>query len=157
MRTEEDCTDAHPIFLITFGLHRLRELRSDYSDRDYNEGGLDSVTPSDSLSRILRDGPLVGVHTLSWCDTYSNLRRALETKDIDNFGIRIALQMSDMDSRELLDDYVACKLPDYRAVLLDDNYPGTLEKFIPYEMVTRDTIADIAALMSQKKRRAEET
>jgi hypothetical protein len=53
-------------------------------------------------------------------------------REIEEFAFRVCLQMSESDSRSLLDSDIAHKLGSHRAVLINDEQNGRLEKFRPY-------------------------
>lgn len=129
-REEEELTTA--VYLAIIGLQRARDLRSE-----------DMFEPSEgakALAAILRDGPDVGVHALVWCNTYANLKRVLERRQIAEFGLRVALPMSTQDSNELLDSSAASKLGYHRAIFYDEERVGHLEKFRPYALLDVDWI-----------------
>jgi len=83
------------------------------------------------FATILREGPDLGVHVVAWCDTYSNLNRTLQRRDINEFDMRVVFQMNSEDSTNLIDTPMASKLGPHRAILLDE-YTGHIEKFRPY-------------------------
>ncbi|HQY94522.1 MAG: hypothetical protein WAU00_07920 [Caldilinea sp.] len=76
----------------------------------------------------LRNGPEVGVHTIVWCDTVTNLNRTLERRLLREFALRVAFQMSAEDSSTLLDSPAASKVGPNRAYLYSED-EGRLEKF----------------------------
>jgi len=120
-----------PIILVLAGLHRLRSLRKsdDYSfSMDETK-----ASPDKDLLNILREGPAVGVWTLAWCDTLTNVERAMERTTIREFGLRALMQMSASDSASLVDSSVASTLGANRAILADD-VEGTLQKFRPINL-----------------------
>jgi len=120
-----------PVILVLAGLHRLRSLRK--SD-DFSFSMDESETsPDKDLLNILREGPAVGVWTLAWCDTLSNVERAMERSTIREFGLRALMQMSGSDSASLIDTSVASTLGANRAILADD-VEGTLQKFLPINL-----------------------
>ncbi|MGJ8635685.1 MAG: FtsK/SpoIIIE domain-containing protein [Phycisphaerales bacterium] len=129
----EDRNDiaSEPVILVLAGLHRLRSLRK--SD-DYSFSMEEAkVSPDKDLVHILREGPAVGVWALAWCDTLTNLERAMERTTIREFGLRALMQMSASDSASLIDTSVASTLGANRAILADD-VEGTLQKFRPINL-----------------------
>lgn len=90
-----------------------------------------AANPAQQFATIVRDGPDVGVHTLVWCDTVTNLNRALDRRLQREFTLRVALQMSAEDSSALLDTPAASKLGPHRALFYSED-EGRLEKFRPY-------------------------
>ena len=89
---------------------------------------------------ILKDGPEVGVHTIVWCDTYTNLNRSLDRSAQREFAMRTVLQMSAEDSANLIDSPAASKLGQHRAFFFDED-GGRLEKFRPYALPEDDWLA----------------
>ena len=90
-----------------------------------------AANPAQQFATLLREGPDVGIHTLVWCDTVTNLNRTLERRALREFGLRVAFQMSAEDSSTLLDTPDAGKLGPYRALFYSED-EGRLEKFRPY-------------------------
>ncbi len=91
------------------------------------------ANPAQQLPLILHDGPEVGVHTIVWCDTLTNLNRTFDRSTLREFGLRVALQMSENDSQNLIEIGDANKLGPHCALLYNDEV-GTLEKFRPYAL-----------------------
>jgi hypothetical protein len=124
---------AHPpAFLIVHDLARFRSLQA--SSDGFGLGGFGGETPQDpagQLARILREGPAVGIHTLLWADCYHTLSRWFERATLRDFGHRVLMQMSAVDSSHLMDSAAAAQLGSYRAILHDHDR-GTMEKFRPY-------------------------
>ncbi|NOX61511.1 MAG: protein kinase, partial [Chloroflexi bacterium] len=118
--------------LIIFGLQRARDLRraEDFvfmGDVDKEQ----SSDPAKQFARILQEGPEVGVHTLAWCDTYANLVRTLEPRVLEEFEMKVAMQMREEDSIKFIGEPVANRLGAYRAYYYNEA-EGYLEKFRPY-------------------------
>jgi len=135
-RLEKDDTKASACYLFLYGLQRARDLRQDDSSYGYNSSyDLDAApkppNPTQQFSELLRDGPEVGIHTLIWCDTATNLNRTLERRALREFAMRVACQMSAEDSANLIDSPAANKLGVYRALFYDEE-AGILDKFRPY-------------------------
>jgi hypothetical protein len=132
-RLAEERRDLPSVYLFILGLHRARELRQDdmayYSPRSDEAG---PPGPSERLATILKDGPEVGVHVLAWCDTYASLTRAVDRRNLNEFGIRVALTMNAEDSTSFLGEPLAAKLVEHRALLHDEDRVGQFEKFRPY-------------------------
>lgn len=122
-RSEADTYQKPPICLLIYGLHRIHALRSEEQT---------SSSLSKQLASIIRDGPEQGIHTLIWCGMLSNFNRALERNVLDEFGLRIAFQMSENDSTKLVGSPEASQLGPHRALLFKEGM-GAPEKFIPYE------------------------
>src|SRR5262249_48968234 len=63
---------TEPLFLVIHNLTRFRDLKKadDFSFDDSAE-----TSAAKNLITVLREGPAVGVHTLVWCDSLSNVNR----------------------------------------------------------------------------------
>src|SRR5207244_5592920 len=105
----------------------FRELKKgdDFSFGDEGAGA------GKKLATILRDGPALGIHTLVWCDSYSNVSRWLDRQALRDFEMRVLFQMSATDSSNLMDSPAAGKLGLYRALFYSEE-KGQPEKFRPY-------------------------
>ncbi len=134
---------ANTMFLVVHGLQRARDLRQDdgYSLPAY---GAEPAGPNTAQQfvTILRDGPDVGVHTIIWCDSMTNLTRTLDRRALREFGTRVVTQISAEDSANLIDSPVASKLGSYRALLYNED-EGTLEKFHPYGLPSKEWLEDV--------------
>ena len=132
-RLKGEATDRAPRFLFAFGLHRLRELRKPDEDFGFGRRGEKTVTPGEQFAAILRDGPQVGVHVVVWCDSVTNLNRALDRQALKEFTLRVLFQMSATDSSTLIDTPAASKLGRTRALFIEEGLERP-EKFRPYGM-----------------------
>lgn len=133
------------IYLFVWGLQRARDLR-DEEEGGYSRWGEDEasvLSTAQQFGRIIRDGPDLGIHVLAWCDSYSNLTRSLQRKEIGEFGMRIVFQMNAEDSSYLIDSPAAGKLGPNRAHFLDE-YTGATEKFRPYDIPDDEWLRQIA-------------
>ncbi len=135
-RLEEDESAAGKepaIYLLIYGLQRARDLRQE-DDLGYSFSTDEEEkppSPAKQFSTILREGPDLGVHTLIWCDTYTNLTRTLDRRSLREFEMRVAMQMGAEDSANLIDTPAAGKLGLYRAYFYSED-EARLEKFRPY-------------------------
>ncbi|MCS7167542.1 MAG: FtsK/SpoIIIE domain-containing protein [Gemmatales bacterium] len=120
-----------PWFLFVFALHRFRELRRQEDDYSFRYDETQPASPPHLLGELLREGPALGLHTFIWCDTLTNLQRALDRAALRECNFRIALQMSANDSSNFIDSPLASRLGPYRAYLFVEEQ-GRLEKFRPY-------------------------
>ena len=133
-RLDDERPAAPSRYLFLYGLQRARDLRQEEmgfgSYRSFGEEPA-APNPAQQFTTILREGPDLGIHTLVWCDTMTNLNRSLERRALREFAMRVAFQMSAEDSANLLDSPLASKLGPYRALFYDEE-AGQLEKFRPY-------------------------
>lgn len=146
-REESNQTDAPPVFLVLHALHRLRSLRRKDDDFSFSMDDDKPASPDRLLKHILVEGPDFGVFTLCWCDTASNLQRALDREAIGAFGSRALLQMSGADSSLLIDSVGATNLGLRRGLFVDDER-STEEKFRPYALPDDDLVRRLAARLA---------
>jgi len=130
-RMEDEAAPGRPRFLLIHGLQRARDLRQEEGLGSFAAFDAPPASPAQQFATILREGPDVGIHTLVWCDTMTNLNRTLDRRALREFGLRVAFQMSAEDSSALLDTPAAGKLGPYRALFYSED-EGRLEKFRPY-------------------------
>ncbi len=124
--------DAPPLIFAVYDLPRLRELRRQEEEFSFSRRGeSEGPKPDKQFADILRDGPALGIHVLTWCDTLTNFNRMLERGLIKQFAVRVLLQMSAADSSLLIDTPTASQLGKRRA-LLHREEEGGLEKFRPF-------------------------
>jgi len=135
---EERDESAPRIYVIAFGLQRLRMLRRgdeyavSFSDDEPESTG-------EQFATLLTDGPPVNVHTIVWSDTVTNLMRVLDRRALREFDVRVLFQMSAADSSELIDSSAANLLGLHNALLAVESQ-GTFEKFRPYAIPDRETM-----------------
>jgi hypothetical protein len=123
---------ATPQFLFIYGLHRLRDVRRPEDEFGFSRKG-DDNNPYRQLTRLLREGPPVGLFTIVWCDTVTNLQRYFDRQTLREFEMRVLFQMSANDSSALMDSPVASRLGPQRAVFYTEDQ-GKIEKFRPYAL-----------------------
>ncbi len=147
-RLDEQVLDGEAVFLVVRDLGRFRELRK--ADGDFGFGGFGGeekkATPADNLLTVLRDGPPVGIHVITWCDSLTNLQRTFDRGAIKEFELRVLFQMSSSDSSTLIDSPVASKLGPNRGLFIHEE-TGTLEKFRPYAFPAPEWLDAVAAKM----------
>ncbi len=123
---------AGPAFLCLYGLQRLRDLRKPDDDFGFARRGEEkSQPPHRQFTRLLKDGPPSGIFTLLWCDTLTNLQRAVDRQALREFDLRVLMQMSAADASALTDSPASSKLGPQRALLHAEDQ-GKSEKFRPY-------------------------
>ena len=149
LREQGGQENVAPFYLIVYNLARFRELRKE-DDFGFSMGSDDqSVSPAKQFSRILREGPPHGIHTLVWCDTYSNVARMLDRQSLQDFEMRVLFQMNANDSSSLMDSPEATRLGVHRAILYDEGQ-GIAEKFRPYGLPSRDYLAWFAERLATR-------
>ena len=126
---------AHPPrFLIVFNISRFRDLRKaddDFGMGAFGGGEAKPAEPGKLFADLLAGGPELGLHTLIWCDSASNLDRWFSRQTMRELEHRIAFQMNASDSSNLIDSPAASRLGVHRALLYREE-TGQSEKFRPY-------------------------
>ena len=143
-RRTQGGTGGSPLFLVLYGLQRLRDLRRPEDDFGFSRRGDDKPSPYRQFLSLLRDGPPTGVHTILWCDTLTNLNRTLDRQTLREFDLRVLLQMSAADSSTLIDSPIAAKLGPQRALFYTEEQ-GKTEKFRPYALPTLEWLRQALA------------
>ncbi len=146
VKSRQDAPAGDPVILVLAGLHRLRDLRK---TEDFSFSLDEDAAPAadKQFAHVLREGPGVGVWTLAWCDTLTNLERAVERGTIREFGLRAVMQMGASDSAALIDSSAAAALGANRALLSDDE-AGTVVKFRPVDLPDADAARKAAAALN---------
>ena len=130
-RQSGESADRAPRFLLVHGLHRLRELRKADDDFGFGRKSDKPASPGENFTALLRDGPPVGIHCVVWCDSLTNLQRAVDRQGLREFVMRVLFQMSAADSSHLLDTPIASRLGRSRALYVEEGGERP-EKFRPY-------------------------
>jgi hypothetical protein len=126
-----------PIFVIIYGLHRLRDLRRNEDEFGMSEGG---ANPAAQLAEVVKEGAPLGIHVLIWVDSATGATRSFDRQTMREFMLRVLFQMSANDSSNLIDSPAAGKLGAHRALFYAEEL-GTLEKCRPYGVPNEETIA----------------
>lgn len=133
------------LYLFVYGLQRARDLRQE-EDFGFSSFSMDDeptpVSPAQQFATILQEGPDLGVHTLVWCNAYTNLTRTLDRRSLREFEMRVAFQMSAEDSANLIDVPAASKLGPYRALFYSEE-EVRMEKFRPYALPSDEWLASV--------------
>jgi hypothetical protein len=146
-RLDEQVLEGEAVFLVIRDLGRFRELRKSEGDFGFGGfGGEKKAGPADNLLTILRDGPPVGIHIVTWCDSLTNLQRTFDRGAIKEFELRVLFQMSSSDSSTLVDTPIAAKLGPNRGLFIHEE-TGTVEKFRPYAFPTPEWLTEVSAKM----------
>lgn len=129
-RLQSEASGTRPLFLVVYNLARFRELRR---SEEYSFSLDDNAAPAldKQFSTLLREGPNCGLHTLIWCDSYTNLNRWIDRQVLHDLTVRVLFQMSSGDSANLMDTPEASRLGVHRAILYNEEH-GEYEKFRPY-------------------------
>src|SRR5206468_8792304 len=99
---------------------------------------------------LMREGPHLGIHILTWCDTLVSVDRTLDRGAMREFDNRVLFQMSANDSSTLIDSPAANKLGMHRALAYSEEQ-GVLEKFRPYALPEWEWFQKVVVGLSQRK------
>jgi S-DNA-T family DNA segregation ATPase FtsK/SpoIIIE len=130
-RRQKETQAAPSVYLILFGLQRLRDLRRQEDDFSFMRKGDEAPNPAQLFAALLREGSPLGIHTMMWCDTLNNLQRTLDRPSMRELTMRVVFQMNVSDSSNLIDSPSASKLGLHRALFFNEE-DGRLDKFRPY-------------------------
>jgi DNA segregation ATPase FtsK/SpoIIIE, S-DNA-T family len=147
-RRQEAKTDGPEIFLLVHDLARFRDLRRREDDFSFSRRE-EEAGPADHIEPILRDGPVLGIHLIAWCDTVSNLNRHFAHQILREFEMRVLFQMSPTDSGHMLDAPHASKLGPHRAFFASEEQ-NRLEKFRPYGLPRPEWLSRAGELLATK-------
>jgi S-DNA-T family DNA segregation ATPase FtsK/SpoIIIE len=150
-RRAKQSEPVEPVFLLLYGLHRLRDLRRE-EDFGLSRRGEDKPSPAKLFANLLREGPPLGIHVIAWCDNLNNLNRALDRQMLREFEMRVLFQMSAADSSNLIDSPVAAKLGPHRALYYTEEQ-GRVEKFRPYGPPAAEWLAWLQAQREKNQAR----
>ncbi|MCS6865247.1 MAG: FtsK/SpoIIIE domain-containing protein [Gemmataceae bacterium] len=146
---QKGAAERMPRFLFIFGIQRFRELRKSEDDFGFGRRSEREPSPAERLAAILREGPLVGIHTVVWCDSLVNLNRAFDRPLVREFGMRVLFQMSATDSSTLMDSPAAAKLGRYRALFVHEEQERA-EKFRPYGLPATEWLNAVSAILRSR-------
>jgi hypothetical protein len=130
-RQKDPAAAAAPISVVLFALQRLRDLRRQEDDFSFSRQADEAASPAQQFATLLREGAVLGMHTLMWCDTNNNLQRVVDRQGMRELAMRVVFQMNVADSSHLIDNPLASKLGLHRALFLNET-DGRLDKFRPY-------------------------
>ena len=143
-RLENPRSDHPPLYLFITAMQNWRALRRNEDDFSFSSDD-GPPKPDAIVASILRDGPAVGMHVITWIDTVNNLSRFLDRGAQREFENRVLFQMSQMDSSQVIDSTAAGRLGSNRALLHSEDL-GQVEKFRPWGL------AEEAWLLQQAQR-----
>ena len=98
-RQAAETTPEQSIFLFIYGLQRYRVLRRQEDSFSFSTGGADEKpSPDRQFADLLREGPPLGMHVITWCDTPAAVERTFDRNSLREFDNRVLFQMSASDS-----------------------------------------------------------
>jgi hypothetical protein len=110
------------VLLAFYGFQRARDLVRE---------GMTVKPVTKKLARLLHDGPEHGIASILAADTYGNVMRILEPKELSDFSGRVAVTGSDC-GRILGEHATTFKLREHYGVLYELDAPDVLRKFRTY-------------------------
>ncbi len=149
-RRQESKTDGPEVFLLIHDLPRFRDLRRREDDFSFSRREDEEASPADHIDAILREGSILGVHLVAWCDSVNNLNRSFTHQVLREFEMRVLFQMSPTDSGHLLDAPHASKLGPHRAFMASEEQ-NRLEKFRPYGLPEGGWLDWVSQKLTQRK------
>jgi hypothetical protein len=148
-RVQDGHQGAPTVFLLIYGLQRYRMLRRAEDAFGFSLDEEAGPRPDVQFANILREGPAVGVHVITWADTLGTLERTLDRQTVREFDHRVLFQMSATDSSNLIDAPTANQLGFHRALLYSEEQGG-LEKFRPYAALHDDWLAGFGRELARR-------
>jgi hypothetical protein len=106
--------------------------------------------PDKQFADILREGPSLGVHVITWADTAASIERTLDRNSMREFDHRVLFQMSAADSSNLIDSPAANKLGFHRAMAYSEEQ-GVMEKFRPYALPAKEWLAHVRMKLMRRR------
>jgi len=122
-----------PEFLCLFGMQGARDLRKD---------GYKLSSAAEKLVELLREGPDLGLHTIVWIDTMTNLQDILEPKLLSEFGGKVALTSGDPTRILGAQHQPLPKLKFGYSFLVDEEDNDTLHKIHNYGEQSTDWLSE---------------
>jgi S-DNA-T family DNA segregation ATPase FtsK/SpoIIIE len=149
-RQGQDIADLPNNYLVIYGLQRYRLLRKQEESFSFGGGDEEKKTPPDKhFADLLREGPSLGIHVISWIDTPASLERTLDRGSLREFDNRILFQMSANDSSNLIDSPLANKLGFHRALAYSEEQ-GIMEKFRPYALPDKNWLEQVSTRLRSR-------
>lgn len=146
---DDELEDLPCIFIFIYEAQRIADLQ-----KDKGQFGVKELSETGQLLHdLVESGPAVGIHIILAFDAVTSLNAVFETRELDRFRHKVAMQMSEKESFSMITNDRASKLqrdgskPIY-AIYADQkrNFPI---KFKPYCFVSSDELSEQAANLSQ--------
>ena len=126
-RVDNDDSEQAAMVLVIDPLERFRDLRQDESF-SFSLDASAIASGAESLQKVLRDGPAVGVFTVLVCNSAETLTRWLPRASRHDLQQRILGRINPSDSSALIDCPDASNLS-AATMLIYDDADGSLRKF----------------------------
>jgi S-DNA-T family DNA segregation ATPase FtsK/SpoIIIE len=151
-RRQKEGGNPPTVYLVLFGLQRLRDLRRQEDDFSFMRKDEATVNPAQLFTTLLREGPPLGMHTIMWCDTLNNLQRTIDRPSMRELTLRVVFQMNVSDSSNLIDTPAASKLGPHRALFFNEE-EGRLDKFRPYGVPSEEWLRNVQEQLARRPKR----
>lgn len=113
-----DDASAPPVYVIGFGLERLR-------------------SDTTKIKTLFANGPLAGIHLLGWWNKYASFKAMVGLGGDNNFDIRIAMHLDHSSAREAFKQPILRWTPqDNRALVWDSATMSNPQLVIPYSRIS---------------------
>lgn len=147
--TAEGMAGRPKVFLFFFGIQRARNLRQ--TDSSYSYDDSEHASLQSNLTKILREGPECGVHTVTWCDTPQNADKIFSNQAMNEIGHRVSGSLSAGESMRFLDDTIASKLDnENRMICYDDEHVGVFTQIRPFFPPAPDWLRELGSGLRKK-------
>jgi len=138
------------VFVLIYGLQRYRALRRQEETFSFSaDAEKKTAAPDKQFADLLREGPALGIHILTWADTPASVERTLDRTSMREFDTRVLFQMSAADSSNLIDSPAANKLGFHRALAYSEER-GTIEKFRPYALPSEQWLQTVRSQLATR-------
>ncbi|MGV3483097.1 MAG: FtsK/SpoIIIE domain-containing protein, partial [Planctomycetaceae bacterium] len=137
-RADADDHEQPPVVLVIDPLERFRDLRQDEAF-SFSLDAAAAPNGAESLQKILRDGPAVGVFSILVCSSAETLSRWLPRGSRHDLQQRILGRINPADSSALIDSPDATNLS-AATMLIYDDADGSLKKFRVCDLPDPETV-----------------
>jgi len=122
---------SRPTLLAVYGGHR-----SDLQTPDF--GTPDELATA--FATVLTHGPAQHVTTVAWWEDHTSLSRAVGKIGVEQFGVRVAVNLPESEARTVLEQSAVAPIGDHRAVLWDREDRTRITRFIPHRLPDGETL-----------------
>ncbi|MGE5608402.1 MAG: FtsK/SpoIIIE domain-containing protein, partial [Bacillota bacterium] len=149
-RQSDEPPHVPAIYVLIYGLQRYRILRRQEESFSFSASDEEKKPqPDKQFTDLLREGPALGIHFLTWADTPATVERTFDRGSLREFDHRVLFQMSASDSSNLIDSPIANKLGLHRAIYYSEEQ-GIIEKFRPYALPSPTWLAEVKSSLHAK-------
>ncbi len=137
-RIDAEDHQQSPLVLVVDPLERFRDFRQDESF-NFSLDAAARTNGAESLQRVLRDGPSVGVYTVLVCGSAETLSRWLPRASRHDLQQRILGRINPADSSALIDSPDASNLS-AATMLIYDDVDGSQRKFRACDLPAAESV-----------------